>query len=166
MVAQVWNAQDGARYLDMFGFDAISSYSMCVDAQTFEKKEYPYSRLAKINRDFWEACKGTGKEVIPIVNTGWDVRPRWWDDDLMKLYQGGHQPWFTQPTPSELASHLRDAIEWNRRNSKAAKANTVLIYAWNETDEGGWLHPTIAEGTARLDAIKDVLRKPVNSSVR
>jgi hypothetical protein len=44
-------------------------------------------------------------------------------------------------------------------NPSAGRANTVLIYAWNETDEGGWLHPTLAEGTARLDAIKKVLKK-------
>jgi len=157
-VAQVWHAQDGAKYVDTLGFNAISAYSMSIDAQTFEQKEYPYSRLAKTNRDFWNSCKETGKEVIPIVNTGWDARPRQWDIDLMKLYgNGGHMPWFIEPTPSELANNVRDAIEWNKKNPVAGKANAVLIYAWNETDEGGWLHPTISEGTSRLDAIKKVL---------
>jgi hypothetical protein len=158
-VAQVWNVNDGAEFLDIMGFDALSAYSMCIDAETNEQKEYPYSRLSKINRDFWNACKGTGKQVIPIVNAGWDVRPRWWDTDLMELYQGGHKPWFTEPSPAELANHLKDAIQWNLDNPSAGRANTVLIYAWNETDEGGWLHPTLAEGTARLDAIKKVLKK-------
>jgi len=162
LVAQVWNAQDGARYIDTLGFSAISSYSMCIDAQTTEKKEYPYSRLAKINRDYWENCKSTGKEVIPIVNTGWDVRPRWWDTELMKLYKGGQHPWFTQPSPTELANHIKDAIQWNKKNPTAGRANAVLIYAWNESDEGGWLVPTIDEGTARLDAIKKILVNKTN----
>src|ERR1019366_9244109 len=94
LVAQVWNAQDGAMHADNLGFDALSAYSMSVDVGTFQRKEYPYSQLAKINRDFWNSCRGTGKEVVPIVNAGWDVRPRWWDTDLMKLYNGGEQPWF------------------------------------------------------------------------
>lgn len=157
MVAQVWNAQDGARDVDNLGFDALSAYSMSVNVETMEQKEYPYSRLAKINHDFWNACKGTGKEVIPIVNTGWDVRPRWWDTKLMKAYSGAERPWFTKATPSEIADNVRDAIEWNRDNPTAGKANAVLIYAWNETDEGGWLVPTLSEGKARLDALRRVI---------
>ena len=38
-----------------------------------------------------------------------------------------------------------------------AEANAILIYAWNETDEGGWLHPTLSEGSARLDTMGEVL---------
>jgi len=37
----------------------------------------------------------------------------------------------------------------------------VLIYAWNEFDEGGWLVPALppphGEGTARIDALRKVL---------
>ncbi len=34
----------------------------------------------------------------------------------------------------------------------------MLIYAWDEFSEGGWICPTLSEGTARLDAIRGVLR--------
>ena len=151
------NAPGGAKDVDNLGFDAMSAYTMCMNNQTSERKEYPYSRLAKINQDFWDACKATGKEVIPIVNTGWDVRPRWWDTELMKLYQGGERPWYTCATPSEIAGNVRDAIEWNRKYPAAARANAVIIYAWNESDEGGWLVPTLSEGNARLEAIRRVI---------
>ena len=77
----------------------------------------------------------------------------------MKLYQGGERPWFARATPSEIAENLRHAIEWNKRNPVAGKPNAVVIYAWNESDEGGWLVPTISEGTARLDAIREVILK-------
>lgn len=40
-------------------------------------------------------------------------------------------------------------------------ANAIIIYAWNEHDEGGWLSPTWSPdgnpNTARLDAIRSVL---------
>ncbi len=50
-------------------------------------------------------------------------------------------------------------LDWVARYPETAEANAILIYAWNEIDEGGWLVPTLAEGTARLDAIKKVLER-------
>lgn len=35
----------------------------------------------------------------------------------------------------------------------------MLIYAWNENDEGGWLMPTLPCQTDRLDALRQVLKK-------
>jgi hypothetical protein len=159
IVAQVFDANEGAGYVDGLGFDAISAYSKQNDPNYSEQREYPYSALAKINMDYWEACKNLNKDVVPIVNAGWDVRPRWWDTELMKAYNGQHRPYFAQPTPTELADHVKDAIRWNKDNSTVAKANTILIYSWDEFDEGGWLAPTEAEGTERLDALKGVLKK-------
>ncbi len=51
-----------------------------------------------------------------------------------------------------------DGLKWNAAHPEAAEANALLIYAWNENDEGGWLVPTLGEGSARLDAIREVLR--------
>ena len=90
--------------------------------------------------------------MVPLVNAGWDGRPR--------QYPG---VWFLPPTPAELAANLRGAFDWIRANPETAKADTVLVYAWNEHDEGGWLCPTTAEGAARLDAIRamvDAWRSP------
>jgi hypothetical protein len=33
----------------------------------------------------------------------------------------------------------------------------VLVYAWNEYDEGGWLAPTLVPDPARQDAIREAL---------
>jgi len=40
----------------------------------------------------------------------------------------------------------------------SASSRAVIIYAWDENDEGGWLVPTLGEGTARLDALAKVLK--------
>jgi len=50
-------------------------------------------------------------------------------------------------------------LDWLVAYPEAAEPNAVLIYAWNEFDEGGWLAPTLGDGTARLDAIAKVLGK-------
>jgi hypothetical protein len=158
IVAQVFSAAEGAKYVDAFGWDALSAYSA---PGSGERREYPYADLASVNRWYWDSFKATGRKVIPTINTGWDGRPRLTDPNLAKNYNGA---WYRMPAPAELAANLRAALDWNRANPDTAEANAVLIYAWNETDEGGWLVPTIKEGTARLDAIRGVLKdaKPLS----
>jgi glycosyl transferase family WbsX len=155
MVVQVFDPSEGARYIDELGFDAIGAYSAQYDPDYQEQREYPYSVLAKINAKHWQACENMDKEVVPLVNAGWDIRPRWWDAELMVHYSGQHRPYFTQPTPLELAEHTRSAMNWVVANQQAA--NAILIYAWNENDEGSWLVPTVAEDAARLDAIREAI---------
>ncbi len=152
LVTLVFNAQVGAGYVNDLGFDAISAYSA---PGSGDHREYPYSDLISFNRDYWESFRATGKAVIPTVNAGWDGRPRLRDPQQAKHYRG---PWYAMPTPAQLAENLRAALEWNRAHAAVNPAGAVLIYAWNETDEGGWLVPTLAEGTARLDAIRSVLK--------
>lgn len=44
-------------------------------------------------------------------------------------------------------------------NPEVAEAKTTLFYAWNEVDEGGWLVPDKGQGTAKLDAIREVVKE-------
>ena len=61
-----------------------------------------------------------------------------------------------------MAAHLSRALAFVRDNPKVCPANAVVIYAWNEYDEGGWLAPTWAgEGKVngeRLAAVRSVLK--------
>jgi hypothetical protein len=41
-------------------------------------------------------------------------------------------------TPAQLAQHLQDAIHWTKNNPDLNPANAIIVYAWNENDEGGW----------------------------
>ena len=52
-------------------------------------------------------------------------------------------------------------MTWVEKNPVAAESKAVLIYAWNENDEGGWLVPTLSEGAARVEALGKVLKKDV-----
>ena len=149
-VAQVWSGPEGAGYVDKFGFDAIGAYAYTEGG----KKEagFPYADLARATRKFREDCKATGKKVVPLVSVGWDNRPLRGRKDLYMPPPYG--PWYEQATPKEIEEETRVAIQWCRVNPAIAESNTILIYAWNETEEGGWLHPTLKEGPARLDAIR------------
>ncbi len=70
---------------------------------------------------------------------------------------GDMEQYYEASKPAELAAHLEHALTWCRENPDASEAWVILIYAWNEFDEGGWLCPTLAEGAARLDAVGNIL---------
>lgn len=156
IVIMDFNPERADRLRREVGADAISSYA----AQGNEVAA-PYSRLAAYAERFWDRCAGTGSEVVPIVMSGWDRRPRVERPVPWETWQKpgqGIEKFYETATPDELASHLLHALDWIKLHPKAAPANVALIYAWNENDEGGWLVPTLSEGTARLDAIRSVLR--------
>jgi hypothetical protein len=94
---------------------------------------------------------------VPLVSAGWDMRPRV-ETPVPWVKNGDIEQYYETPEPDELAAHLNKAIQWTNANPDAATARTVLIYAWNEFDEGGWICPTLDEGTDRLDALRKVLR--------
>lgn len=137
------------------GCDAISAYA----AQNGGKGA-PYAELAAWIEGFWTRCQATGAKVVPLAMTGWDRRPRvetpvfWennqgWDAEIERYYQA--------PQPAELAAHVRRAVAWTRTHPKVAEAQAVIVYGWNEHDEGGWLCPTLGEGDARVKALARAL---------
>jgi len=126
----------------------------------------PYSELVKQTEAYWDKLGATGLPLVPNIMTGWDTRPRlksppsW---DMAPSSQPANH-YYQDATTSEIAHHIKDAIRWIAANPKIAQANTTLIYAWNECDEGfGALVPTydpaIPDGnTTRIKALAEVLR--------
>jgi hypothetical protein len=142
LVTLSMETDEAVRYVDECGLDALSNYACWTNGA--------FQDLAAVNRARWEEFQATGHKMVAQVNAGWDPRPRY------EGYYGEVYPtrdWVTNPTPEELAEHLGSAVDWTRANPEAAEAQVILVYAWNETDEGGWLMPTLAEGTARVEAI-------------
>lgn len=111
----------------------------------------------------WDSQKRKQK-VVPAVSAGWDRRPRvespvpWEGGGKGKPVKGGRRR-SAEKAATDIAGGVKSALEWNRGNPDAGEANAVIIYAWNEFDEGGWICPTLSEGTSRLDAISKVLKE-------
>jgi hypothetical protein len=150
----IQNSANDKQAMEQLGADAISAYALWGGT----KDGRPYAELARKARDFWDQQKRTGAKVIPLATAGWDRRPRVENPVPWEPGPGSAAHHIT-PTPAELAAHVKDAVEWNARNADAAEANAVLIYAWNENDEGGWLVPTMTEGAARVEALGAALRR-------
>jgi hypothetical protein len=153
LVVLSMQVEQAARYARAMGIDAISAYA--------NWSYGTYQDLAARNRLHWEECKMAGSQdaqkldVVPLVNAGWDPRPRY-ETEHVRLY-GETRDWAETPTPGELAAHLSAALDWLDANPETSPHRTAIIYAWNETDEGSWLLPTLAEGPARLQAIRSML---------
>jgi hypothetical protein len=157
-IVHLWG-WDGARaVVDWLGLDAISAYSL-----NFDDRGASYSTLARKTESKWDEWRATGAKVVPLVTAGWDRRPRvehpvsWEKPNRLDAIDFYYEP----PTPAELAAHLQAALDWCARYPSATDASAVLIYAWNENDEGGWLMPSLwsAQGNARLEAIGRVLNR-------
>lgn len=148
----------GKELADAFGFDAVSAYAIVGDGGN----KTPYAGLAEAARSFWKTARDAGARVVPTAMTGWDRRPRierphpW--EPWQKAGEGMNR-YYEAPTPAELASHVREAADWVVANPDACPAQAVLIYAWNEHDEGGWLCPTLGEGAARVEALEGMWRE-------
>jgi len=156
-VVMTYWAPSGAELVEKFGCDAIGTYTGFAPGN--DNKEYPYSTLAEHNINFWNTCKATGKQVVPTVNTGWDYRPMKRPEypELMSS-RDLNADWIAQATPTQLADHIIAGVRWIKANPETCPSSALLIYAWNELSEGGWLVPTLSEGTARLDAMSKALR--------
>lgn len=152
IVAQGWSPDTLKEQAATLGLDAIGAYASSAGA-----KAGSYADLVRHTEHWWDTFKSVGMPVVPLVTAGWDMRPR--VETPVPWVKGGDiEQYYEAPKPTELATHLGHAISWCRENPAAAETQAILIYAWNEFDEGGWLCPTLEEGAARLDAISRVLK--------
>src|SRR6202012_5417315 len=135
------------------GADAISSY-----ISGFRREPAAsYNRLDEQTRAYWTSLASTGAAMVPITMVGWDTRPR--HETPGPWYRAATNPdhYYVMATPAELAEHVRAAVRFIRANPRACPSKILLIYSWDECDEGGCLMPTYGDPTgSRLQAIAPV----------
>lgn len=137
------------------GFDAISTYAACGKGYKNDPVSYAQLTSYHVRHELWEKWKQAGTPCITFATAGWDTRPRQehppaWCKSLVSAATPDPTPPAQQKplidavtaTPDELAAHIREAIAWTKANRDLNPANAIIIYAWNEHDEGGWLEPT------------------------
>lgn len=152
IVAMNFTADAAAADLVTYGLDAVGTYAVAPAPGTVQER--PWSELDRNTRNSWTSFAATSHPVVPTVMTGWDTRP------ILPRTNSG--TWYTYATPAQIATQLQAALDWVAKNpSAAAVPNVILIYAWNEISEGGWLLPSNTTfnpvGNGRLDAIGDVI---------
>jgi hypothetical protein len=140
-----------AGYVRDLGLDAVSAYAVAGS----RVKQGTYGQLATIVERFWNQTKAAGLPLVPIAMTGWDRRPRVMNPVPWEAGASAPQSleyYFERPSGTELSEHMRAALVAAQEDGSSAR--TVLVYAWNEFDEGGWLAPTLGDKGGRLRAVK------------
>jgi hypothetical protein len=131
------------------GIDAIGAYS-CGPKTANEEYDVIAERAEAINAQKYSFHNII--DIAPLVLCGRDTSPRIahpvsWAGD----YGGNYAK---TPTGEQLYKHVSRVLEGMRKEKEHNIPNTVIAYAWNEHDEGGWCCPTIAvddEGQPILD---------------
>ena len=124
------------------GADAVSKYAI-------DGYQLSYDELAQKASERWNTsytqCKNryTNFQFVPTVTYGWQPEPRYINPVTWMNVEDDY--WCDYATDIELLNHLAYALSYMKHPSikPYTEANTVIAYAWNEHDEGGWICPTI-----------------------
>ena len=134
--------------------DAVSVYTQFGSGEVGSE----YANIVKFAASKWDEKKALGVQTIPNVTAGWDPRPRFQNGD-----DASGKAWNQNAEAEEIVQNLKNRFAWMEENKEFTLANTLLMYAWNEHDEGGWICPTYdpqnpsVPDTKRLDAMKNLL---------
>lgn len=94
---------------------------------------------------------------IPVATVGWDRRP--WESPDGLPWKVETSWYFTGKTPQAFEQFLLKMRQWmDDHPGQITKDRLAMLYAWNETGEGGWLVPCREDPQgAYLKAIKRVV---------
>lgn len=113
------------------GFDLMTWYNIRLKEHG-RSEERTYKELIDNVESKWNEMPSS-RNYAPLVMAGWDNRP--WETDKAKgVYCVGR-------TPKLFGKHFENAIKRAKNNTHLSN-KLVLIYAWNELGEGGYIIPT------------------------
>lgn len=136
------------------GFTHRTHYNI-VPGYASGSMEQPYADLVAAHQKAWQGSREL--PCIPEVTAGWDKRP-WEGPTGLNQKLGWYYP---DRTPAKFAEFLRSAVRWmDEHPEQTTKERLVLIYAWNEFGEGGYIAPTRGDPNGEyLKAVKSVVRE-------
>lgn len=118
------------------GFNYRTHYNI-IPGYAAGPEEHPYSELVEAHKKNWSGSAEL--PYIPEITVGWDKRP-WEGPDGLGQKVGWY---YTGRTPAQFKAFLQEAVDWMDQNpTQTPRERLMLLYAWNELGEGGYLVPT------------------------
>jgi hypothetical protein len=98
--------------------------------------------------------------TVPLFTTGWNPAPRL---DIPSPWVNYKQKNYAHTaTPYELCRGGEDFAHWIKDSLKDRFAGHIMMFAWNEFEEGGWICPTynqdLSINTERITAISKIIK--------
>jgi len=134
------------------GFQIFTGYNYHTAGlrNAHQKQKLPIDSMQAAEKRIWNAfAKNTSEKYMPVVTLNWDPRP--W---ATKKNKYNTKPCFVGYSPNSVYKSVAQAINWVKQNPKITTSpKIILLYAWNEYGEGGYLTPT-KNGVNFLNGLK------------
>lgn len=151
-VGMVWNERQANLMTLKFKIDALTQY--CTPGEN----GISYKDLSEMEIKRWNIYNSINK-VIPWITTGFDKRPRFEAPVSWEKCDNFDTCYMELPKLDELKMTLDKAYQFQKENN----GELLLIYAWNEFDEGGYVAPLLDKqgliNTDKLEVIKEIVDK-------
>lgn len=136
------------------GFLSTGRYNVAHANKTQPDFTERYEDVMDAHREHWKKMGEAPIVNLPVVTMGWDSTPRCRPDVPWPFAKKEYPyvPVVVGNTPELYEQLLRDAAR--HVGDDPRKPFAVLLNAWNEWTEGGYLLPEERTGTAYLEAIK------------
>ena len=137
--AVVLNPGGNIRPEDKGKVEGICAYTCTAACSSWEE-------LCRNNLEQNDMRVKTGIPCIPLFSMGWDPAPRIQNP----------VPWCSYPdkeyhppcTREQLLSAAKEFKEWVTENRSSCVPEHIMVFAWNEFEEGGWICPSLgSDGT-------------------
>ena len=148
-----------AALLKDVGFKSTSRYGVNTAGKVCADNTESYEDLMEAHRQHWKKMLDAPLVNMPVVTRGWDSTPRCRADVPWPFPRNEYPytPVVVGNTPARFETLLRDAKQFAQNDPHRPFA--ILINAWNEWTEGGYLLPEAQDGTAPLEAVLKVFGK-------
>ncbi len=130
------------------GYSAVTSYHWWNDSvsRAADSRYLPYSLVVERSPDGWDSTEARLKAAnlgfIPVVDTGWDARPRH-GSNTMVIYDR---------SPALFRRSLADAKSWLDERGQ----DLLILGPLNEWTEGSYIEPCTEYGFAMYEAVRSV----------
>ena len=138
--------------------DAVSRYSISGTS------DMTFVDFITTTQSQWEGYQKSGSQYVPMMSFGWHAEPRYKNPVTWMTTESNS--WVPYPTDEEIYNHVMYGLSYmDHPNAKEfTKANTLILYAWNEHDEGSWLCPTLAVDENENQLYNEDGTKKINDS--
>jgi len=120
-----------------YGLDMLSTYTNFSPG----KGQQSFQSCIKHQANVWAAPLQQHLAYLPNITIGWDSRPRG-DYAVAQGEPAVQRSWCGEPTQGELDQLFNSARAAAAQIPAEAPFHSIVVYAWNEFTEGGWLAPT------------------------